>query len=281
MQLSSLSCLDVFEDAVAKDGSFFTFKTIYNMITSALDYSNHTMGLPEMRRMMKEETFDLVITSVFGGRMQSGLAVHFGCPLAYIYPVKTPLNTAYFMGNPVQLASVPSTLSSIRNPMGFMDRVKSLIIGSFEFSFFAAFDAIEWYYYNSNFRQPKYPSYLEASRNASLVMSAYHFSQGPIAYVPQIVEIGGIQMDMPLAPLPDNLEKFLKDAPEGVIFFSLGTNVKLSKQKQHRMWAIYRALEKTQMKVLLKYDTDEKIPELPKNILTAAWLPQREILGEW
>lgn len=265
---------------MAKDNSMFTFKTMYHIIVSALDYSNHTMGLPEMRLMMKEETFDLVITSVFGGRMQSGLAAHFGCPLAYIFPVKTTLNTAYFMGNPIQLATVPSILSSIRNPMGFMDRVKSFLVTAFEFLFFAVFDAIEWYYYNSNFQQPKYPSYMEASRNASLVLSAYHFSQGPIAYVPQIVEIGGIQMDSKLDPLPAHLEEFLEDAPEGVIFFSLGTNVKLRKQKQERMSAIFRALGKSQMKVLLKYDTDEKIPGLPKNILTAAWFPQREILGE-
>lgn len=157
---------------MAKDNSMFTFKTMYHIIVSALDYSNHTMGLPEMRLMMKEETFDLVITSVFGGRMQSGLAAHFGCPLAYIFPVKTTLNTAYFMGNPIQLATVPSILSSIRNPMGFMDRVKSFLITAFEFLFFAVFDAIEWYYYNSNFQQPNYPSYMEASRNASLVLSA-------------------------------------------------------------------------------------------------------------
>lgn len=270
----------MFEDAVAKDESLFSLKNVYNMIVSALDYSNNTMGLPEMRKMMQEESFDLVITSIFGGRMQSGLAAHFGCPLAYIFPVKTTLSTAYMMGNPIQLATVPSILSAQRNPLRFMNRVKSFVISGLEYAFFSIFDAVEWYYYISNFPSPKYPPYLEASRNVSLVLSAYHFSQGPVATVPQIVEIGGIQMDTKLDPLPEHLQQFLDSAVDGVIFFSFGTNVKLKKQNQLRMWNIYRALEKSKMKVILKYDTDEEIPGLSKNILTAAWLPQREILGE-
>lgn len=252
---------------------------MYQFVTNVLEYSNNTMALPEMQKIMSEESFDLVITSVFGGRMQSGLAAHFGCPLAYIFPVKTTLNTAYMMGNPIQLATVPSIISVQRNPLRFLDRVKSFIVSGLEYGLFSFFDALEWYYYRSNFPSPKYPSYLEASRNASLVLSAYHFSQGPIATVPAIVEIGGIQMDTKLAPLPHQLQQFLDQAEEGVIYFSFGTNVKLKKQNQMRMWSIYRALENSKMKVLMKYDTDEGIPGLSKDILTASWLPQREILG--
>lgn len=88
-------------------------------------------------------------------------------------------------------------------------------------------------------------------------------------------------MDSKLAPLPNHLQTFLDSAKDGVIYFSFGTNVKLKKQNQVRMWAIYRALEKSKVKVLLKYDSDEEIPGLSKDILTAAWLPQREILGRW
>lgn len=254
---------------------------MFNMIISAWDYSNDTMGLPEMRQMMQEETFDLVITSTFGGRMQSGLAAHFRCPLVYIFPVKTALHTAYMLGNPIQLATVPSMFSSQRNLHKFINRVKSFLVSGFEFGLFTLFDFIEWQYYRSNFPSSKYPSYFEASRNASLVLTAYHFSQGPAAIVPQIVEIGGIQMDSKLSPLPNHLQTFLDSAEDGVIYFSFGTNVKLKKQNQVRMWAIYRALEKSKVKVLLKYDSDEEIPGLSKDILTAAWLPQREILGRW
>lgn len=185
------------------------------------------------------------------------------------------------LGNPIQIATVPSILSTLRNPMSFMDRVKNLLISGFDYAFFTAFDVIEWYYYNSNFPPPKYPTYLEASRNASLVLSAYHFSQGPISYLPQIIEIGGIQMDTKLEPLPEKLQTFLDGAEDGVIFFSFGTNIKLKRQHQERMWAIYRALGRTNWKVLMKYDTDEEITGLPKNIVTGAWLPQREILGEF
>lgn len=271
---------DVFEDAVSSDKRTFPLQAIYQIVTGVIEYGNRVFGLAEVQKMMKEESFDLVIASVFGGRIHSGLAAHFNCPLVYLFPTRVTVATAYTMGNPLQLATVPSMLSTMQNPMNFLDRVKSFFYSAFEAALWIVWDLIEGHYYNSNFPQPKYPPYQVASRNMSLVLSSHHFSQGPMANVPEIIEIGGIQMDTKLDPLPQNLQCFLDGATEGVIFFSFGTNVKLKKQNQLKIKAIFRALERTGMKVLLKYDSNEEIPGLPKNILSASWLPQREILGE-
>lgn len=266
---------------MSSDKKTFSFKDIYQIVTGFIEYGNRTFALPEVQKMMREESFDLVIASVFGGRIHSGLAAHFNCPLVYLFPTRVTVTTAYLIGNPMQLSTVPSMLSTMQNPMNFLDRVKSVFYSAFEASLFSVWDLIERHYYNSNFPQPKYPPYHVASRNVSLVLSSHHFSQGPMANVPQIVEIGGIQMDTKLDPLPQNLQCYLDGATEGVIFFSFGTNVKLKKQNQKKIGTIFRALERTGMKVLMKYDTNEDIPGLPRNILSASWLPQREVLGEW
>lgn len=249
------------------------------MFVETMRYCNTSMGLPEVQRMMREESFDLVITSPVCGQMVSGLANHFKTPLVQIMPLRAPLLTALNLGNPAQLASVPSITSALRNPMSFKDRLRNFISSGVEIVLFTIMDLMEWYYYNSNFPSPAYPSYHEAKTNVSLLLTAYHFSQGTVANVPQIVDIGGIQMDSKLVPLPEHLQTYLDAAVEGVIFFSFGTNVQLKNIDQEKVKNIFAALGKTQMKVLLKYDTDEKIEGLPENILTASWLPQREVLA--
>lgn len=238
------------------------------------------MGLPELQRMMREDSFDMVVTIPVGGRLLSGLAVHFGCPLVYIMPIRAPFTLASYVGNPAQLASHPSAISKLNNPMNFWDRVENVLWAAFESVFFGCAEFLEWYFYRSNFPSSKYPSYFEARGNPALIFSSNHFSQAPSANVPQLVEIGGVQMDVKLAPLPEYLQRYLDQAEEGVIYFSFGTNVQLKKLNQERLWDIIRAVGKTRLKVLLKWDTDETIAGLPDNILVAEWLPQREILGE-
>lgn len=255
-------------------------KSIYEMATAVFDYCNSTMALPEMQRMMREEQFDLVITTGMGGRMLTGLATHFNCPLVYILQIRTPMLIASYLGNPAQLSSVNSLMSPVRDSVTFKSRLKNYLYSLAEYLIFGALDIVEGTYYKSNFNSPKYPAYNEARANASLILTATHFSQGVVATIPQIVEIGGIQMDVKLAPLSEKLQSYLDSAEEGVIFFSFGSNLKLKNLSQDKLWDILRALGKTNVKVLMKYDSDEEIPGLPANILTSAWLPQREILGE-
>lgn len=275
----SLSPSDLVDRSVASDNADHSPKALYAFSVAALDYCNSTMALPEMQQLMHNDSFDMVIACPIGGKLLSGLASHFKCPLVYITPIRAPFTVANFMGNPAQLHITPSVISKLRNPMNFLDRVENVFWAAFEWFICTAVDLFEWHYYQSNFPTPKYPSYFEARANASLILSSNHFSQDPVANVPQIVEIGGIQMDVQLAPLPGHLQRYLDEAENGVIFFSFGTNIQMRKQSQERLWSIFRALERTNMTVVLKWDTDEEIPGLPKNILSAEWLPQREILG--
>ena len=256
-----------------------TLKNAYNEGAYMLEYTNHTMGLPEVQKLMAEETFDVVITMPYGARMLTGLASHFGCPLIYLWQNHVPVPIKMLLGNPLQLSSLKPMIGSSSRHNSFLGRLKNFIGSMVEIFYFWAMDLGERHYYETNFPAPKYPPYSVVTANVSLILSAYHFSQGPVANLPQIVEIGGIQMDQKLNPLPEHLQQFLDNATEGVIFFSFGTNLQLKLQNQERLWDILRALGKINMKVLMKYDTDEIIPGLPKNIMTSTWLPQKEILG--
>lgn len=73
------------------------------------------------------------------------------------------------------------------------------------------------------------------------------------------------------------MENILNSAKNGVILFSLGTNVrsdKLHKDKRQALLDVFGKLKET---VIWKFESD--IENLPKNVFVRKWLPQSDILG--
>jgi glucuronosyltransferase len=69
---------------------------------------------------------------------------------------------------------------------------------------------------------------------------------------------------------------FIEDSPQGVIFFTFGSTVKVSSLPEHIEKAFKDALADVPQRVLWKYEGEMK--DKPKNVMTKKWFPQREIL---
>lgn len=76
------------------------------------------------------------------------------------------------------------------------------------------------------------------------------------------------------------LKKFLDDAENGVIFFSLGTIVKSSALSTKKVEFIVKVFSELKQRVLWKWE-DDSPPQVSKNLLISKWLPQAAILGEF
>lgn len=94
-----------------------------------------------------------------------------------------------------------------------------------------------------------------------------------------MIDIGGYHVDPP-KPLPKDLQNFMDTAKEGVIYFSMGSNLKPSKMPSQTKQAILKILGSRKEKVLWKWD-EENIPNLPENIKLSTWFPQQDILGKY
>jgi len=130
---------------------------------------------------------------------------------------------------------------------------------------------IFFYYFRrafANETDPEFPNYYEMKRRISLLFYNYHSpSEGPIRpTVPQSIEIGGIQVKEQPDPLPKKLAKFLDDADEGVIFFSLGTNVNTNNFGPEIADILYSVLSKLPQKVVWKWEDLTNKPGNASNI---------------
>lgn len=70
---------------------------------------------------------------------------------------------------------------------------------------------------------------------------------------------------------------FLDEAENGAIVISLGTNVKWKSIGLDKIETVLLALSKLKQRILWKLDIEMPF-EIPDNIMTVKWIPQKEVL---
>lgn len=67
-------------------------------------------------------------------------------------------------------------------------------------------------------------------------------------------------------------------SPEGVIYFSLGSNVKSQNLPAKYRNSILKAFEQLPYKIIWKWE-NTTLSDKPPNVLMKEWLPQQDVLG--
>ncbi|KAJ8980269.1 hypothetical protein NQ317_005126, partial [Molorchus minor] len=108
-------------------------------------------------------------------------------------------------------------------------------------------------------------------------MNSHPSISNALPYVPCMIDIGGFHIKEP-KNLPDDLQSYLDNAKEGVIYMSMGSNFKSTDILPETRNAILKVFAKIKQKVLWKWEEDT-LPGKPTNVKLAKWLPQQEILA--
>ncbi|XP_049808773.1 UDP-glycosyltransferase UGT5-like [Schistocerca nitens] len=123
------------------------------------------------------------------------------------------------------------------------------------------------------------PHIYEMDRNFSLLLANNHFSVNyPRPLLPNIIELTGLHLEKERKPLPRDIQNFLDGATDGVIYFSLGSNVKSIALPEHKRRAFLEAFAQLPQRVLWKWEVDS-LPGQPENVMIAKWLPQQDVLA--
>ncbi|XP_075986013.1 UDP-glucosyltransferase 2-like [Anticarsia gemmatalis] len=124
---------------------------------------------------------------------------------------------------------------------------------------------------------PNTPSIDELRNNVQMIFLNIHpiwDSNRPVP--PNVVYIWGVHK-RPEKELPEDLKTYLDSSKNGVIYMSLGTNVRPSLLPPEKVQMIVKAFSKLPYDVLWKWDKDE-LPGRSKNIRIFKWLPQSDLL---
>lgn len=193
----------------------------------------------------------------------------------------SPIGSTFFLngltGNIGPYSYVPNVFSPFSDKMHFYQRVKNTLLGlSMELLTQAVFkpqfkQIIEKYFPNSRPLD-------ELQDNVALALVNSHFStESPRPYTTNMIQIGGFHVDN-IEPLPKDLQKYLDEANEGVVYFNFGTNINIATLPADKLQIILKCFSNLKQKVLWKYDGNTE--GIPKNVRSEKWLPQKGILGD-
>ncbi|NP_001243980.1 UDP-glycosyltransferase UGT39B1 precursor [Bombyx mori] len=256
----------------------------HNMILwrGGLGFTNLTLNSAEVKSFLAEDNkFDLVICEQFFQEAMNILAHKYKAPLVLVTTFGNCMRHNIMIRNPLQLATVISEFLEVRNPTSFFARLRNV--------YFTVYEYVWWRYwyleeqeklvkkYIPNLEEPV-PTLLEMQKNASLILINGHFSfDTPAAYLPNIIEIGGVHLSKSDTKLPADLQNILDEAKHGVIYINFGSNVRSAELPLEKRNVFLNVIKKLKQTVVWKWE-DDSLDKMD-NLVVRKWLPQKEILS--
>lgn len=261
--------------ALGEKNPFVLFPFLSDMLT---DLTRAFFEHPSVQKLMaSEEKFDLVIVQELFFEAHKGLANHFGASLMTFSTIGAGTWTNILIGNPGPPSYIPDTLLGFSSNMNFCERLYNSIFNLYT-SLLINFQTLpnQKVIYDKYF--PNAPDFYDTIYNSSiLLLNSHPTLHQPVPYVPNMVDIGGFHVKPPKA-LPKDLQNFLDEAKEGVVYFSMGSNLKSVQFPTEKRDAFLKTFAKLKEKVLWKWE-DDVLPGQPENVKLSKWLPQQDILA--
>ncbi|EDV49561.1 UDP-glucuronosyltransferase 2A2 [Drosophila erecta] len=227
------------------------------------------------------EKFDLVVMETVQTEALFGIGQHFGAETIGISSYGTDTHIDKLMGNISPLSYNPILLSSQTERMVFADRLRNV------------FKASVMWLHKSIVHLPTqrelYAKYFpmatksldEVLDSFSLMLLGQHFSLSYARpYLPNMIEVGGLHLQQrrKVHPLEKELSELVEQSEKGVIYFSMGSNIKSKDIPLATRKVLMETFASLPQRVLWKYE-DDQLPEKPSNVFISKWFPQPDILA--
>lgn len=171
-------------------------------------FTEMALNSTEIQKFLKSDhNFDVVICEQFFEEAFYILAHKYQAPLVLVTTFGNSMRCNIAMRNPAQLSTVISEFLNVEDPNSFWGRLRNGYFVFYEF-FWWKF----WFLpkqeelikkYIPNLPEPV-PRLYDIQTNVSLLLINSHFSvDPPVAYLPNIVEIGGVHLSKSDSELPE------------------------------------------------------------------------------
>lgn len=255
--------------------AFINIMTTYVL---GFEITERVFANPKVKSLLQsEETFDLVIVEQFLNEAHMIFGHHFKAPVVLFSSLGASEWTNHLVGNPAPYSYIPLMYSGYTTHMNFWQRLRNTVLSIFdtfykELIVFPTQRKILTRYF------PDAPDLSSLMYNASIVLLNSDISiNEPVPHVPSMIDVGGFHVQ-PHGKLPSDLKKVLDGAENGVVVFSMGSNLRSADLSESQMKDILEVFGKLKQLVVWKWENDV-LPGKPSNVMTMKWLPQQEVLG--
>ncbi|KAM3962074.1 UDP-glucosyltransferase 2-like [Aphomia sociella] len=292
----NLHVIDVSANAEIMDVSIMNMTTFLNNEnpfgpTKMFEFTNllfeNTIKNPNVLQLLSDvkKKFDVVIAEYIFNDVYSGIATIFDCPFIWVSSIEPHSVILSLIDEATNPAYVPDSQSSTTPPFSFLERVSGLYVQLMGVAFKQLYTNDHSKKMFEKFIGPfitkrgkVIPSFDEVNYNVSLILGNSHVSLGQATRLPQnYIPIAGFHIDLDVKPLPDDVQKLLDDAKDGLIYFSMGSNLKSKDLPDELKKGFLKLFSELKQMVLWKFE--EVLPDLPKNVHIVQWAPQHGILA--
>ncbi|XP_013166098.1 PREDICTED: UDP-glucuronosyltransferase 2B9-like [Papilio xuthus] len=246
-----------------------------------------TMQMKEVQELLNDETqsFDVVIAEWMYNEVYAGLSTLYNCPLIWFSSLEPHWLFLRVVDEAPNPAYNSDSMSANVIPYTFSQRVQELwlqISKSFYREIWAYKDTEdifnEIYTPLLSKRGRPVPKYNDVRYNGSLILGNSHAILGQATRLPQNYKpIGGFHIEEIVKPLPENLKQIMDNAKHGVIYFSMGSNLRSTDWPQKIKKELLELFGDLKQTVLWKFE--ETLADLPTNVHIVKWAPQQSILA--
>ncbi|KAB0798219.1 hypothetical protein PPYR_09212 [Photinus pyralis] len=254
------------------------FQKVEWLDTLGIDFTALALKNSNVQKFIRENHhFDLVIVENFYNEALLGFCHHFQALCIGVSSLFSPYWFNGKMGSPAPPSYVPHFLVAYTSKMSFWQRFYNTIV------YVISEVSRSLYGYRNQNRLlqtyfPKAPHLDELYYNISLMLYSGHVSiSEAVPNLPNTIDVAGHHVKPP-KKLPQDLQEYLDSATDGVILFSMGSNLKVKDFPNDTMNAFVTVFSELPQKVIWKYESED-FPNRPCNVLARPWLPQNDILA--
>lgn len=235
---------------------------------------------PEVQALMKTNiTFDMLILEAAYTDLLFGLAVHFNALLVGISTCAADWNINRLKDHGVTVVDEPLMPMITRTSGSIWDRLYNWYMSTeewllFEMIFLAKLQMVHDYFYGHLDQ-----SLSEIRHSFCLILLNQHFSIFRArSNAPGIIEVGGLHIPKNVPKLPRDLQVFIDEAEHGVIYFSMGVELKAKDLPAETLEIFVETFKSIPQHVIWKFE-GKPFKNLPQNVYMAKFLPQQAILA--
>lgn len=226
------------------------------------------------------QTFDLVIIEHLFYLSIVAFAEIYDCPIIGMTSLDTVSLAHEAIGNEANPVIHPEIFFSYdHGQLTFMERWKSLkFYLRQQFLFNNDYERDYMNQIRKHFPTVK-ASIKQMNERIQLIMTNTHPAMGFIRPIlPNTIQLGFMHIEPPSLLPESDLKTFLDNSKNGVIYMSLGSNVK-SKDLSPEILAIFlKVFGNSTYNVVWKFEADN-LPNKPDNVFISKWLPQSDLLA--
>lgn len=243
-----------------------------------LEITEQLLANQQVQQLLtSHQKFDVVLVETFFNEAHQAFSNHFKAHKILFHSMGVSDWNSHMVGNPNIPSYLPNTFVGYTTHMNFLQRFRNTLALWFHrfYQYYVQYPAqqklIDKYF-------PVHYDLDEIIYNSSVMLTCSHAGSSEAQPLTSgIIEVGGLHIVS--KPLPDDLESFLNSSRDGVIFFSLGSNLKSSSLGKTLVKELLESLGKLKQKVVWKFENEE-IQNIPHNVMISKWFPQNDVLGE-